>query len=209
MIRTLGLATVILVGCLRAVAAPVCSPSLLVWIVVEDHGPNAKNLPYASLPRTIYRYQSTFARVEQPLAAEDTKGISIYNEPDGWFYRSNSRKGWHDLDTKPPLIVRVQLFADHLHDRTFPKELLELEFACESEFFDRRNITGDRRAFSVGEWKVVLVLGKKTHMPAFAFLFHAGQMVTALNYIRYETLRTNMNLFQRPPGVSFTEEPQR
>jgi len=120
---------------LASANADVCSPPRLLKIVVEDRSPDMSGHDYGALPRTIYRYRTTFARIEEPIdAANNIHGLIVFNEPNAWIVNLSKREGTHLVDNTPPLIVRVALFADRARDESFPRELLSLSSVAKKSF---------------------------------------------------------------------------
>jgi len=128
-----------------------------------------------------------------------------------------THEGTHALDERKPFVVHLPVFADRANDKSLPRELLGLEFGCETAFFDQfespeEALRGDaagrlRRAFGVNDWMAVLIREKNVPTPALLFLFHRSDIVGAFRYSGYELFPPDMRLFEKPTGVTF-KEPQ-
>jgi hypothetical protein len=193
-----------------------CSPGHLIKIVVENQSPAIPKGQFASLPKTIYRYRSNFARIEEANdAANNIHGLIVVNEPDSWIANLATHDGRHAVDQQKPFVVHMPVFAGRAKDKSFPRELLALEFGCEAAFFDRwkspeEPLRGDsagrlRRAFGVGDWMVVTVREKNASVPSVLFLLRGDDIVDVLHYSSYEILPPDMKLFEKPSGISFQE----
>ena len=188
-------------------------------MTVANESPGIPPGHFASLPKTIYRYKATFARIEEAVDREhDIHGLIVVNEPDSWIVDLAKKQGRHAVDSKKPFVVHLPIFGDHAEDRDFPTELLGLEFGCETELFDRwkspeepfRNDAAGRlkRAFGVNGWLAVLVREKAASVPAMVFLLRGDDIVGVYRYLSYERLPPDPKLFEKPAGVVMTEPPR-
>ena len=184
--------------------------------MVEDQSPAIPKGHFESLPKTIYRYQSTFGRIEEANdTANKIHGLIVTNEPDSWIVNLATGEGQHVIDQQKPFVVRMPVFASHAQDKSFPRELLGLEFGCEAAFFDRwkspeERLRGDsddrlKRAFGVGDWLAVLLRRPNAASPDTLFLFRREEIVKVLHFVSYENLTPDPQLFARPAGISFVE----
>jgi len=200
----------------RALASDTCSPKQMVKVVIEDQSPSLPKGDFAALPKTIYRYQSGFGRIEEANdVANNIHGLIVINEPDSWMVDLSTREGIHAVDQKEPFVVRMPVFAGYAQQSSFPRELLGLEFGCEAAFFDRWKspeelLQGDaggrmKRAFGKDGWLAVVVYSKKSTSPDTLFLFKGKDIVNVIHYNSYETGAPQLHLFEKPGGISFRE----
>jgi hypothetical protein len=194
-----------------------CAPERMVRIVVEDQSPSISRRDFAAKPKTVYRYQSKFARVEE---AEDTAGhihgLTVVSEPDSWIVNLMTGTGTHLIDRKEPYVIHLPVLGSYIKEESFPSELVGLEFGCEIEFFDRwkspeEPLPNDpegrllKRAFGIGLWKAVMLRQAGIATPFMMFLFKGEDIVLTLRYTAYEFLPPDPRLFERPSGVSFKD----
>lgn len=195
-----------------------CAPGRVVKITVANESPAIPAGNFALKPKTIYRYGATLARIEEePDREHKIQGLIVVNEPDSWIVNLATKQGTHAVDEKKPFVVRLPVFADHAEDHNFPRELLALEFGCESEFFDHwkspeepfRNDPAGRlkRAFGVNDWLAVLVREKSASAPTILFLMKSNEIVGAYRYLSFETVPADATLFAKPLGVAIAEAP--
>lgn len=193
-----------------------CSPAKLMKIVTEDRSPAIPSGNFASLPKTLYRLGSTYARIEEQRdVANNTHGLIVVNGRDSWIANLATGKGKHAVDPDETPAVRVPLFAAFASTPGFPRDLLDLEFGCETAFFQSRKspelplVGGSERrvkqAFGVGEWVAVLVRAERSTIPDTVFLFKGDHIVSAFKYTEYEEGPPNLQLFTKPEGVAFEE----
>jgi len=198
-----------------ATAHAACSPEQLVRLVVANESEGMGHGDFASRPKTIYRLESKFARIEEEVDEQhNIHGLVVVSEPDSWVVNLATRQGTHFVDQKAPFVVHLPIFAGHAEDKSFPRELLALEFGCESAFFDawkspEEPLSGSgrlKRAFGVGGWMAVVLRERNTPTPSMLFLFRKADIVETYRYLNYDVLPRDTSLFQKPPGIAFTEK---
>jgi hypothetical protein len=190
-----------------------CSPQELVKIVATLDNAAIPDGHFARLPKTIYRYQSKFARVEEAKDTENNiQGLIVINEPDSWMVNLVTKEAQHAVDDKPPTIVHLPVFGDQVQDESFPRALLGLEFGCENAFFDEHESHEEpagptdphelRRSVTVGQWTMTLAFDKNSHSPRSAELFKGKEIVEVVRYSEYQLLPPDLHLFEKPVGIT-------
>jgi hypothetical protein len=194
-----------------------CQPEKMLRIVVRDESPTIPKGHFAGEPKTIYRLGSKLARVEeQPDTAQQLHGLFVVNEPDAWIVNLVKMTGQHVVDTEPPFRTVFPLFPKEAWPPPFPAELERLEFGCEIAFFDgfKAPLTElsapdgkmVKQAVGIGEWTLVLLRTRSEAPPSVVFLFRADKIVSIMRYLEYRPFQQpDMTLFQKPPGVAFTD----
>ncbi len=136
---------VLLIACLLSgVSAAEQPPKTMLKVEVVRQGSDVPAGSFASKPKVIYRAESRYCRVEEaPDPDQGIHGLLVINEPDYWMINLMSKTARHGLDPGPKFNCHMPIFADV--DVKLPederKQITELEFGLEFEFFKSRGAT--------------------------------------------------------------------
>jgi hypothetical protein len=193
------------------------TPKTMLKMMVRLTGPNIKPGSHAALPKTIYVAGPHYARIENPPdARQQQQKVTIIAEPDAYSFNLIDKRGTHAIDQggEGDLHLPVILPFDPKHKLG---ELDSLEFGSELDFFieggaakssgpiinaqstDAYEIKSD-----TGSAKLVLRSGSKTPV---LLSWTSEDGTYTYEYITYQELPFDKNLFSKPAGISFTELP--
>ena len=206
--------------CIVAAALPShadCAPKHVVRIIARVEGLGIEPSSFASLPKTVFRLGSKYARIEEaPDTANKIHGLIVVNEPDSWIINLADGTGRHVVDQGPTTNVHIPLFSPGLFDATFPAELAKIEMGCEREFFESYrsptepltsgSIRKVKQAVGAGKWMLVLVRPEVASPPETLFVFHDHQIAFVVHYVSYDTLASDdLAIFEKPKDITFGE----
>jgi hypothetical protein len=119
-------------------------PKTMIKMVVQLQSTELPADSFASKPKTLYRAGTQFCRTdEEPDAAHGIHGVLIVNEPDAWMVNLATNTAQHLVDSGPTSNCRMPIFASRLSELSEQdaKQLAELEFGYEMEFFKSKGAT--------------------------------------------------------------------
>lgn len=171
-------------------------------------------------PRTLYRAQDKYLRLEvPPNPAEKTHILKITREPDDWTINLIDHTARHLLDSGPTFSARAPIFwTPKAPGEPDPDEqFIALEFGNEEAFFRQNNaremeprkIDGKEckgLAIKTETRELTLLIDAQTGKPVQIESTKEGKPEFALRYVSYETnLPFDPSLFEPPEGLKITE----
>ena len=194
-----------------AARAQTCDPQKMVRVVYRDISPGVDASSPAGQPETLYRLGTKYARVEGAIdPRQGTQPVMVANEPDIWMINLLTKHGRHFTDTDAASGFKAPVVGDP----DVPPSIAAMEFGCEMAFMKgvptkKADLDGQRVSQfekRVDRYRVVLSVMQKSLTPVSLFLYEADKLVFALRYVEYDNALTpKMELFQRPPGITFEE----
>lgn len=184
-------------------------------IVVRLSGPGIKPGSIATMPKTIYRAGSHYARIEDPPdARQGIQKLTVIAEPDAYSVNLIDKKGTHAIDQGGSDDVHLPVVFDPTRKLT---ELNHLEFGEEFEFFQShgaKKTAGpiinskptDAYQLKTEEGTATLVVRGGTHIPVF-LSWQTKKGTYRYEYITYQQLPFNPALFTKPKGITYKEIP--
>jgi hypothetical protein len=202
---------------LAAAAGQSEPPPTMTKIVVRLIGPGIKPGSFPALPRTIYRAGAHYARIENPPdAKQHIQKLMIIAEPDAYSVNLIDKKGTHAIDQggANDLHLPVVLPFDPKHKLS---SLDRLEFGDELEFFERaraQKVAGpiinakptDAYRLKTTYGTSNLVVRRETKVPV-KLSWQTPEGTYTYEYISYDDVPFNPNLFTKVPGVTYKEIP--
>lgn len=189
-----------------------CSPEKMIRITFRDATPGYEEGHFARLPKTLYRWGSHYARLEeQPDLENGVHGLIVVNNRDTWMINQAVQLGRHIVDEAANFDFHAPLVGSH------GSPFVEFEFGCELAYMEERGVkpTSVRIAdvdllqyeFSVGTMSVRLMLNPDTGHPWAVGVIEQGRPVYLLRYVSYETgLDPDMALFTRPAEIRWEKD---
>src|SRR5262252_7391280 len=187
-----------------------CAPEKMVKVVFRDGTPGVDAESVAAKPKTLYRYQGRYARLEEPEdPVRKTRRLLIANEPDLWNIDLVSKTGQHHVDKEKPSQFRSPVFGT-----PGATEFLKgFEFGCELEFMKAKSVTPetatiegktlDTYRVSEGDQTIYLAVDTQLQKPVIAALEHGDKQVNVVKYVAYDTVSNpNLELFKAPTEVT-------
>jgi hypothetical protein len=171
----------------------------------------------AAKPKTLYRFGTTHARVEEePDPGQSVHRLIVTAVPDTWVINLFTRTGQRYVDPGPEFKTALPIFwgLDGKPDKDFEA----LEFANEMEFFraGRAREAGTRTvdgkqckvlSLKTGEHEAILFLEAKRDRPLRIDLIKYGRLTASVRYVSYEpNLPFDAALFVPPKDVTIAEE---
>lgn len=192
-------------------------PEIMTKIVVRLIGPRIKPGSFPALPRTMYRSDPHYARVEDPPdARQHVHKLTIIAEPDAYSVNLIGREGTHAIDQGGPndLHLPIVLPFDPKHELP---ELDRLEFGDELHFFEQAGATRragpvinakatDEYVLKTADGPATLIVRSGTEKPVF-LSWPSKDGTYKYEYISYEHLPFDPKLFAKPAGVQLKEIP--
>jgi hypothetical protein len=197
--------------------APAKAPETMTKIVVRLMGPGVKAGSFSALPKTICRGGEHYARIEDPPdAKQKMQKLTIIDEPDAYSINLIDRKGTHVIDQGGPnnLHLPIVLPFDPKHKLG---KLDRIEFGAEYEFFKQagaRKLAGppvNSKPTDVYELKTLLgtanlTVRGGTEVPVY-LSWQTSDGIYKYEYITYEEIPFDANLFSKPSGIEWREIP--
>lgn len=192
-------------------------PATMTKMVVRLIGPEIKPGSFPALPRTIYRAGPHYARMENPPdARQRMQKITIIAEPDAYSINLIDKKGTHAIDQGGPNDLHLPVVLPFDPKHRLP-ELDRLEFGAELNFFEEggaRRIAGpiingkptDAYQLRTAHGIATLVVRSETHLPV-KLSWQTQEGTYMYEYITYEDVPFNPDLFSKVPGVTYKEMP--
>jgi hypothetical protein len=198
---------------------PLCGPEKLTRMVVRNVSPGLPAAAPAAQPRTIYRQSALNLRTEETPDPARGQPVVVIAEPDIWIFNTANRKGQHQVDPGPELVVHAPVLPA---TADLPRALLTLEYGCELEFLRRQGAETPRQTIpwgaakatvhqvQLGEHVVSVLLAERRQTPLMVAYAKANKPVFMIRYDEYRSdLPDRPELFTRPERVEFTEAPPR
>ncbi len=167
---------------------------------------------FAAEPKEYWRSRKVFARVaEGPDHQMKIQQLMIVNEPDVWLLELMSKRGKHIVDPGPKYEIHVRMFDPGL------KELGSLEYGNEVEFFKAHKakesegpaINGKpttRLDLALEGYQLGLFVDKARNVPLRIAVTLPNKKSYSLEYMVYETLKFDPELFKLPSGFQLEEQ---
>lgn len=201
----------------HAQTPPAQAPSTMTKMQVRLIGPGIKPGSHAALPRTIYRAGAHFARIEDaPDSRQRVEKVTIVAEPDAYSVDLIDKTGTHAIDQggANDLHLPVVLPFDPKH--RLPK-LDRLEFGDEVDFFEQAGATKqagpiingkptDAYLLQTASGNAALVVHRDSSAPI-KLSWHLPEGTYTYEYILYQDVPFDDDLFRRPTGIQYKEIP--
>lgn len=189
-----------------------CAPEKMVKIIFRDGTPGVDANSAAAQPKTLYRYQARYARLEEADPAHNARRLMIANEPDMWTIDLVAKTGQHRVDSEKPSHFRSPVFGTP-GSSAF---LSSFEFGCELAFMKERSVTPqtatienrtlDTYRVTEGDQTIYLAVDTQLQKPVIAALEHGDKQVNVVKYVAYDTVSNpNLMLFKVPTEVKVSE----
>jgi|SRR5579884_2762051 len=209
----------LLVACLlTGISLAQQPPKTMTKIEVILGSPDTPAGSFAAKPKVYYRAGTRYCRIEE--AADPDRGVHnlmIVNEPDYWTVNLMTKTARHDVDRGPTFSCHLPIFAygtpQSLDHET--KEIRELEFGLELEFFKSRGATAEKGP--VLQTKQTTVYRAKVGTAALALFTYGtperplgvgiqqGDRSDLFWYSGYGTVEFDARLFAKPENVKIEE----
>jgi len=190
-----------------------CAPEQFLKIVFRDATPGVDANSFAAKPKTLYRYGSHYARVEEePNPQTGIHGLIVVNKRDTWMVNLATSSGQHIVDTAESYDFHAPLVGGPED----PADIMEMEFGCEIAYMSARGVKP--RPITIAELNLVeyqttaekytfRLLVVPEHDVPFAFGFYEGdKLVYYVRYMEYGAYPTpEMSLFEKPVGIEYRE----
>ncbi len=205
--------------CISALTSPAQTIDM-TKIVYRLAGPEIKPDSPDAQPRTVYRAQDKYLRIEEPPnPAKKMHMLKITREPDAWAINLMDHTAQHLLDPGPTFNVRAPIiWVQRPPDEPDPdRQFMALEFGNEEAFFrqnqarelEPRKIDGKEckaLAIKTDTRELTLLLDPETGKPVQIEGTKGGKPDFVLRYVSYETnLPFDPSLFEPPEGLKITE----
>ena len=189
-----------------------CAPEKMVKVVFRDGTPGVDADSAAAQPKTLYRYQERYARLEEADPARKTRRLMIANEPDLWTIDLVNKTEQHRVDSEKPSHFRSPVFGTP-GSSAF---LSSFEFGCELAFMKENSVTPqtatiesrtlDTYRVTEGDQTIYLAVDTEQQKPVIAALEHGDKQVNVVKYVAYDTIANpNMQLFKVPSEVKVSD----
>jgi hypothetical protein len=119
-------------------------PKAMTKMVVQLQSSDVPADSFGAKPKTMFRAGSQFCRIEEePDTEHGIHGLVIINEPDVWMVNLETMTAQHMVDPGPTFNCRLPILGSEARDlpEDEGKEIGELEFGLELEFFKSRGAT--------------------------------------------------------------------
>ncbi len=192
------------------------APESMTKMVVRLMGPAIKAGSFSALPKTIYRAGEQYARIEDPPdARQRIEKLTIIVGPDAYSVNLIDRKGTHAIaQGSHDLYLPIVLPLDPRHKLG---KLDGVEFGSEYEFFQAAGATHkagpviNAKPTDAYELKTpigvaTLVTRSGTETPV-TLSWQTSEGTYKYEYITYEDLPFEPNLFAKPSGIQLKEIP--
>ena len=192
-------------------------PGTMTKMVVRLMGPDIRPGSYSALPKTIYRAGAHYARIEDaPDAKQKMQKLTVIVEPDAYSANLIDKTGTHAIDQGGvnDLHLPIVLPLDPKHKLG---NLDRIEFGDEAEFFEAARAekqagpvinskATDAFVLKSSEGSATLVLRGGTETPV-SLSWQTPEGTYKYEYISYEDVPFQADLFAKPRGISFKEIP--
>lgn len=194
------------------------SPKMMTRVEVTFDSPDVAEGSFAAQPKVFYRAADRYCRIEE--AADPEKGVQnlmIINEPDYWVVNLLTKTAQHGTDSGPTFNCHLPVFANgspqSLDDET--KEIRQLEFGREREFFESRGASSEPgpvfashettmyRA-QVSTAVLMLFLAKSPELPV-AVSLKRGDKTEIFLYSQYARMEFDAKLFAKPADMKIED----
>jgi hypothetical protein len=202
-------AILVIVLVLTPAAAPAladCVPHKVLKIVTAAEYPGKAADDFVSQPRTFYRLEDRFGRIEEPLNPKDNVHLTvIISEPDVWMINLADMTGQHVVDPGPTFEFHAPVL-DAVESRFWR----QFEFGCEVPFMKAAGAQVDEAGenttrYSLSREDATVILTVVSGKPARVEIQKSGSNF-AIRYLTYEMLPdASADLFKKPENVRFAE----
>lgn len=211
-----GVLLVAWMGCATAFSQSL--PKTMTKMVVQLQSPDVPPDSFAAKPKTMYRAGTKYCRIEEvDDPDQNIHELMIVNEPDAWLINLDDHSGRHLVDPGPTLNCRLPMFGDLLSalPEDESKQIAELEFGFEKEFFQARGASphdggvmqGQHTTayiVHIGQSSVALFTYGTPERPL-AVAWTRGDKHEIYWYSGYGEVDFNPKLFAKPEGVTIEE----
>jgi hypothetical protein len=192
-----------------AAAIAGCAPEKMVKITFRDATPGHEEDHFVRLPKTLYRWSSHFARLEeQPDTKNGVHALVVVNNRDTWMINQTVKTGRHIVDQAANFDFHAPLVGSH------NSPFVDFEFGCELAYMEEREIEPTsiivadlnllQYEYSIGSLTVRLMVYPRTGRPWAVAVVERGQLIYLLRYVAYETgLEPDMDLFSKPADIKW------
>jgi hypothetical protein len=193
-------------------------PSSMTKMLVRLSGPGIRPKSTSALPRTLYRAGPHYARMEDPPdARQQLQKVTMIAEPDAYSFNLISKTGTHAIDQggENDLHLPIVLPFDPKHQLA---SLDRLEFGSEFEFFEQAGANKqagpiinskptDAYVIKTAYGPATLIVQGGTETPI-KVSWRMPDGTYSYEYISYQDVPFNPQLFTKPADVKFKEMPQ-
>jgi len=194
-------------------------PKTMLKLEVILQSPDVPAGSFASKPKVMYRAGKQYCRTEEaPDPEQGIHGLVIINEPDYWMVNLLAKTAQHGVDPGPTFNCRMPMFADGAlkspsDDES--KQIMELEFGLEFEFFKSKGATPQQGPVlrtkptmvyrvEIGKADLALFTYGSPERPL-AVARKRGEKNDIYWYSGYGQLDFNPKLFAKPENVKMEE----
>jgi len=193
--------------CISGTASALCKPEKMLHVVTAFEAPGMAANDFARKPKTMYRYQNGYGRLEEELDQENHLHLLfVVAEPDLWMVNLADSTGQHMVDPGPQLNFRAPL-VPNLESEYWNN----LEFGCETQFMEAVGAKPEpvpgtklRKYTHSAEGITVVLFVRDDGTPVYADV-NPGEDPFRIRYETYEFVPPRMDLFEKPRGVDFQE----
>lgn len=183
-------------------------PEGMVKITFLDATPGKSESP-AARPRTLYRFGTHYARMEEPPDPEHgVHGLIVVNRRNTWMVNLLAGEGRHIVDPAERYDFHAPVVGGK--DSPFPG----FEFGRELAWMKERGIAPERVTVdglplqryetAEGGTTLRLLVEPQTGTPRAVEVVEAGKTLYFMRYVDYRTgLEPDMSLFEKPAGITF------
>lgn len=203
---------------LSAVAWAQQLPATMTKMEVLLQSPDIPSTSYAAKSEVLYRAGDFYCRMEEQADPEHgIRGLMIIHEPDAWMVNLATKTALHIVDPGPTRHCRMPIFADRLRDMPADeqKQIGDLEFGRELEFFTDRGATGRPGPVLQGKKTMIyelqfgasrLALFTRGDPPIpLAVVWRRDKTHEIFWYSGYGKVPFDASLFAKPSGITVTE----
>ena len=178
------------------------------------HSADAPDGSFAAKPKLYYRAGNGYCRIEEESDPErGLHNLTIVSEPDYWMVNLATKTARHSIDPGPTFNCHLPVFAygspQSLGEET--KEIRELEFGRELEFFKGKGATAEEGPVlfknettvykaKVGTAVLTLFVAKSPELPI-AVSLRRGDKNDVFLYSIYARTEFDPKLFAKPENV--------
>jgi len=190
-----------------------CAPTDMVMIVYRDATPGLDSASFASKPKTLVRYGTDLARIEEePDPTNGIHALTIVSMPDVWMINRYDGTIRHVKDQDPDGVFVAPVFG-----RVEPQFLKEYQFGCELDFMLSHGVEpepvhldiGDLELYNYrnGDHTVILMVDQDRQVPVISILYLGTEIKAYIEYLRYSLLpELDMKLFEAPGRESASDK---
>lgn len=186
-----------------------CAPKKMVRITFRDATPGYEKGHFATLPKTLYRWGTHFARLEeQPDHENGVHALIVVSNRDTWMVNRVVKSGRHIVDKAVNFDFHAPLVGSH--DSPFS----DFEFGCELAYMEERGVEPTmieiadlnllRYEYSIDTLTIQLMIELETGRPWAVGMVERDEIIYLLRYVDYQTgLEPDMALFTRPADIKW------